>query len=43
MKKTRDELDEDLKLLLDGNNSQAGRIEILLIQIVRLLKGIKNK
>ena len=43
MKKTDLELDQDLKDILSEADSQALRLELLLIQILRLLKEIKIK
>jgi hypothetical protein len=37
-KETKKELDADLQLLMDKNNSFMVRIELLLIQILRILK-----
>ena len=43
MKESTGELDPDLVAALAEADSQAVRLELLLIQIVRLLKGIKAK
>lgn len=42
-KKTEDELEQDLKDELTTANSREERIELLLIAILRELKGIKAK
>ena len=41
--KTKNELSQDLKDELEKANSLPDRIEILLVAILRELKGIKNK